>query len=108
MKPISRMVTASAAALCTFAFVAMATPPARAGEFCMTDSSAMRSCGFATLEQCKASASGKNGSCARDPFYDNANSGNTNSGNTNSALAYQPKQTHSRSKLRPAKPPAVH
>jgi hypothetical protein len=103
MKPISRMVTASAAALCTFAFVAMATPPARAGEFCMTDSSAMRSCGFATLEQCKASASGKNGSCGRDPFYDNANSGNTNN-----ALAYQPKQSPSRSKLRPARQSAVH
>jgi hypothetical protein len=103
MKPISRMVTASAVALCTFAFVAMATPPARAGEFCMTDSSAMRSCGFATMEQCKASASGKNGTCARDPFYDN-----TNSGNTNSALAYQPKHTPSRSKLRPAKPSAGH
>jgi hypothetical protein len=97
------MVAASAAALCTFAFVAMATPAAQAGEFCITNSSAMRLCGFSTMEQCYASASGINGTCARDPFYDN-----TNSANTNSALAYQPKQTRSRNKLGPAKPSAVH
>jgi hypothetical protein len=43
----------------------------------------MRGCGFATMEQCKASTSGKNGSCDRDPFFNSASASN--------ALAYHPK-----------------
>jgi hypothetical protein len=31
----------------------------------------MRGCGFATLEQCRASLAGINGTCDRDPFYKN-------------------------------------
>ena len=72
MKTLSKMMTASAAVFGTLAFMAMAAPAAQAGEFCMTDSSGMRGCGFDTLEQCHASAAGKNGSCNRDPFYKNS------------------------------------
>jgi uncharacterized protein DUF3551 len=68
---ISKVLTASAAALCTLAFVSFSAPSASAGEFCSTDTSGMRGCGFATLEQCKASVAGKNGTCDRDPFYKN-------------------------------------
>ncbi|HEX9468216.1 MAG TPA: DUF3551 domain-containing protein [Bradyrhizobium sp.] len=97
MKSISKVLTASAA-LSTLAFVAMATPAAQAGEYCSTNSSGMRGCGYTSLEQCKASMAGINGTCDRDPYYTNANSGNASA-----AMAYQPKQTHSRSALRPAK-----
>jgi Protein of unknown function (DUF3551) len=93
MKPISMMMTRSAASLCTLAFMAIATPSAQAGEYCSTNSSGMRGCGYTSLEQCKASMSGINGSCDRDPFYKDANS----------ALAYQPKQARSRTALHPAK-----
>jgi hypothetical protein len=66
---ISKVMTASAAALCTLAFVSLAGPGAKAGEFCSTDSSGMRGCGYETLAQCQTSNTGKNGTCARDPFY---------------------------------------
>ena len=66
----------------------VATPTAAiAGEYCVTNTSGMRGCGFATLQQCLDSLSGTAGSCARDPFYD-----------PGSALAYQPKQGHSHSR----------
>jgi len=68
---ISKVMTASAAALCTLAFVSFASPSVQAGEFCSTDSSGMRGCGYATLEQCKMTNAGKNGTCDRDPFYKN-------------------------------------
>jgi hypothetical protein len=93
MKTLSKMMTASAAVFGTLAFMAMAAPTAQAGEFCMTDSSGMRGCGFATMEQCHASASGKNGTCGRDPFYQNPAD----------ALA-QAKPAHTRS----VKPSAAH
>jgi len=83
MKTLSKMMTASAAVFGTLAVMAMAAPAAQAGEFCVTDSSGMRGCGFASLQQCKDSASGKNGTCDRDPFFNNAG--------TSNALAYQPK-----------------
>jgi hypothetical protein len=41
---ISKVMTASAAALCTLAFVSFAAPAARAGEFRSTDTSGMRGC----------------------------------------------------------------
>ena len=66
---ISKVMTASAVALCTLAFVSLAGPGAKAGEFCLTDSSGMRGCGYETLAQCQTSNTGKNGTCARDPFY---------------------------------------
>jgi Protein of unknown function (DUF3551) len=97
MKTLSKMMTASAAVFGTLAFMAMAAPAAQAGEFCVTDSSGMRGCGFETIEQCHASASGKNGSCDRDPFYKNPTE----------ALA-QVKQTHSRTLLHSTKQVVPH
>jgi hypothetical protein len=93
MKPISKLMTASAAALGTLAFMAIAAPAAYAGEYCSINTSGMRGCGYSSLEQCQASTSGTGGTCMRDPYYNNAST----------ALAYQPKQTRSRSALRPAK-----
>jgi hypothetical protein len=75
------------------AFIALATPAAQAGEYCSTNSSGMRGCGCSRLEQCKASMAGINGTCDRDPLYKDIKS----------ALAYQPKQTRSRTALHPAK-----
>jgi hypothetical protein len=98
MKPIAKMMTASAVALSTLAFVAMATSAAQAGEYCNTNTSGMRGCGFSSLEQCQAAMSGIGGTCARDPYYTNAST----------ALAYQPRQTRSRSALRPAKHSVQH
>jgi Protein of unknown function (DUF3551) len=91
MKSMSKIITAAAA---TLAFVAMATPAAHAGEFCKTDSSGMRGCGYATMAQCQAAVSGANGTCARDPFY----------AAPQNALAYQPKPHRPHS----AKKPAAH
>ena len=57
---------------------------AKAGEFCATDSSGMRGCGYVSLAQCQATQAGKNGTCDRDPFYKDPKQ----------ALAYQPKHAH--------------
>jgi len=97
MKTLSKMMTASAAVFGTLAFMSMAAPAAQAGEFCMTDSSGMRGCGFESMEQCHASAAGKNGSCDRDPFYKNPTD----------ALA-QAKQTHSHTLLHSTKQVVAH
>jgi hypothetical protein len=66
---------------------AMITNPARAGEYCRTDVTAhMTSCGFDTMEQCKAAAAGIGGDCFRDP-----NAANTASnGDNRNSFAYQP------------------
>jgi hypothetical protein len=82
----------------------MATPVTHAGEYCNTNTSGMRGCGYSSMEQCQASNAGIGGGCARDPFYTNADS----TSNANSALAYQPRQSRSRSKLRPAKQSVEH
>ncbi len=89
MKQLLKMTAAPAAALFTMAFVAMATP-ASAGEFCTTNTSGMRGCGYSTMEQCKASTSGIFGSCFRDPFLAES-----------SVLAYQPKHIRSKNVRKP-------
>jgi hypothetical protein len=78
------MIPASAAALSAFALVAMAAPAAQAGECCMTNTSEMRGCGYATIEQCQASAAGGLGTCGRDPYF-----ANPSDALPNNALAYQ-------------------
>ena len=95
MKPISKMMTASAAGLSTLVLVTMAAPAAHAGEYCSTNTSGMRGCGFASLEQCQASISGISATCARDPFYKPESN----------AMAYHPKQAHPRSTRHAAKQP---
>jgi hypothetical protein len=86
MKQFLKWSAAPIAALSALAFVAIATP-ASAYEYCRKDvSSAMVSCSFDTLAQCKDMASGRGGDCFRDPFLPAVSS----------AYAYQPK--HLRSK----------
>jgi hypothetical protein len=66
------------------ALVALATP-ASAGpnEYCRQDvTSGMRSCSFATMEQCRAMSSGRGGDCYRDPLLPQAG--------TTGAYAYAP------------------
>src|ERR1700674_4218294 len=99
MTLLSRTIAASAAALSMFAFVTIAAPAAQAGEFCGTNTSGMRGCGFTSLEQCQASASGVGFSCGRDPFFTDTSSTTT---------AYQPRHGNARAELHPAKHPVRH
>jgi hypothetical protein len=65
--------------------MALAATPASAGpnEYCRQDvTSGMRSCSFATIEQCQAMSSGRGGGCHRDPFLPQAGA--------SSAYAYAP------------------
>jgi Protein of unknown function (DUF3551) len=68
-------------------FVALPTA-AMAGEYCLTNTSGMRGCGFESIQQCLNSLSGTAGTCARDPFYQDPHS----------ALAYKPMHSHSHTK----------
>jgi hypothetical protein len=85
MKQFLKMTAAPSAAIFALAMFATASP-ASAGEYCRTDMSYMRSCGYDTLEQCQANASGRGGTCDRDPFL----------ANTSNALAYAPKHLQSK------------
>ena len=76
MKQHLKMTTAFAAALFALAFVAITMPSANAEDFCRTDSSGMRGCGFASLQLCKDMASGRGGTCAPNPFPAQASIGN--------------------------------
>jgi Protein of unknown function (DUF3551) len=65
MKQLLKLSAAPASALFALALFAT-TPPAAAAqyEYCRQDvTSGMRSCSFATLEQCQAMSSGRGGSC---------------------------------------------
>jgi Protein of unknown function (DUF3551) len=88
MTPISKLTTASAAALCAAVFVSFAAPAAQAGEYCSTNSSGMRGCGYVSLEQCQAATSGLMGTCSRDPYYKDPKD----------ALALQAKRPHGAAK----------
>lgn len=72
MTIILRLIAATAAAVSLSAIVTTAAPAAQAGEFCMVNSWGRHDCGFANMEQCKATASGGVGTCIRDPSYSNA------------------------------------
>lgn len=97
MKSTSKIINSSSAVLLRLALVVMTTSTAHAGEYCFSDasSSGMLSCDFATMQQCQASASGRAGTCERDPFY----------GSANSAYAHQLERTHSRRGPRPVNGP---
>jgi hypothetical protein len=94
MTQLLKLAAAPAAALAAMAFVAMATPAAAASkadssktDYCRTDTtSGMRGCGYATLEQCQATSSGRGGDCYANPF--------PSGGGSNSAFAFQPKHPH--------------
>jgi Protein of unknown function (DUF3551) len=70
---------------------------AEAGEYCRTDVTGhMTSCGFNTMEQCHAAASGIGGDCFRDPNLPASASNAKSAGQgSNNAFAYQPKGPHS-------------
>jgi hypothetical protein len=97
MKQLLKVTAAPAAALFAVALFAMMTPAtAKPGEYCRQDvTSGMRSCSFATLEQCQAMSAGRGGSCYRDPFLVD----------TSNAYAYQPKHSLSKSRVRHVKTP---
>jgi hypothetical protein len=88
MKEFLKAATAPAAALLAAIAVGAMATPASAAEFCRTDVSGhMTSCGFASMEQCKAASAGIGGDCFRDPtLSDNKN-----------AYAYHPESPGSRS-----------
>ncbi|MHB8271943.1 DUF3551 domain-containing protein [Bradyrhizobium sp.] len=82
MQQFFRLSAAPMAALWAMAMVAVATP-ASASEFCRQDAiSGMRSCSYASIEQCQAMSSGIGGTCYRDPFLPQAGA--------SSAYAYAP------------------
>ena len=84
MQQLFKLSAAPVAGLFAMALVAVATP-ASAGpnEYCRQDvTSGMRSCSFATMEQCQAMSSGRGGTCYRDPFLPQAG--------TTGAYAYAP------------------
>jgi len=94
MKQFLKMTAVPPAAM--FALALFATlSPASAGGYCRTDMSYMRSCGYDTLAQCQAMASGRGGTCDRDPFLPN----------TSNALAYAPKHLQSKAVGHVAKKP---
>jgi hypothetical protein len=81
-KQLLKLGVAPIAALSALAFVSTSTPAsAHTYEYCRQEVlSHMLQCGFDSLEQCKATSSGRGGDCLRDPFLPPAN-----------ALAYAPK-----------------
>jgi Protein of unknown function (DUF3551) len=96
MRPTSKKITASAATLFTFAFFVMTAPAVYADEFCITNGAqAAHGCGYPSMEACRAEAAGIGGSCSRS----------ASAQSPSDALAYQPKQPSSRSKLRPNSTP---
>ena len=72
MQQFLKLSAAPMAGLWAMALVAVASP-ASAAEYCRQDAiSGMRSCGYATIEQCQAMSSGIGGTCYRDPFLPEA------------------------------------
>lgn len=91
MTSISKTFVASAATLFASAFLMIAAPAAQAEEYCITNGAqAAHGCGYPNMEACRAAAGGIGGTCSQ--------SGGAKT--SNDALAFQPKQTHSRGKLR--------
>jgi hypothetical protein len=82
MQQFLRLSAAPMAGLWAMALVAFATP-ASAADYCRQDAiSGVRSCGYATIEQCQAMSSGIGGTCYRDPFLPQSGA--------SSAYAYAP------------------
>jgi Protein of unknown function (DUF3551) len=93
MKQILKISAAPAGMLCALAFFSTATPAAAAPvDYCRTDTSGMRGCGFSSLEQCQAMASGRGSNCYENPFPEGGKASSSVSRNASSgAYAYQPK-----------------
>ena len=96
MTPTSKKFAASAATLFTFAFFVMTASSAQADDYCITNGAqTAHGCGYQTMEACRAASAGIGGTCSL------ASSSKTSS----DSLAYQSKQSHSRSEVRPRKEP---
>ena len=81
-----------AAIVAIAALGAMSGKQASAAEFCRQDVTGhMTSCGFDTMEQCKASSAGIGGDCFRDPSLNNSRD----------AFGYQPNSSHTKKGARP-------
>jgi hypothetical protein len=92
MTSTSKTFVASAATLFASAFLMMTAPAAQAEDYCITNGAqAAHGCGYPTMEACRAASAGVGGMCSQ--------SGGAKS--TRDALAFQPKQTQPRSRLRP-------
>jgi hypothetical protein len=99
MTPTSKKLAASAATLFTFAFFVTTSSTAQADDYCITGGAqAAHGCGYQTMEACRAASAGIGGTCSLG----------SSSKNSSDALAYQSKQSHSRSELRSRKEPTGH
>jgi hypothetical protein len=95
-KQLLTISAAPTAMFCALAFFSTAMPAAAAQvDYCRTDTSGMRGCGYSSLEQCQAMASGRGSNCYENPFPEGA-SAKASSSKASSAYAYQP--THKASK----------
>jgi hypothetical protein len=82
MQRLFRLNAVAIAGLWAMASIAF-TMPASAADYCRQDAiSGMRSCSYATMEQCQTMSSGIGGTCYRDPFLPQAGARN--------AYAYAP------------------
>jgi hypothetical protein len=76
MKQLLTMTAAPATALFALGVLAISASatPASAGAYCRKDvTSAVTSCSFDTMEQCRSMSSGRGGDCFRDPFLPERN-----------------------------------
>jgi Protein of unknown function (DUF3551) len=66
----------------------MAAPAVHADEYCVIGgSNSVNGCGYSTMEQCQAGASGRGGMCVQHA---------SPAASASNSLAYQPKQPHAR------------
>src|SRR6267142_6900332 len=83
---ILKISAAPAGVLCALAFFSTATPAAADPvDYCRTDTSGMRGCGFSSLEQCQAMASGRGSNCYENPFPEGGKASSSASGNASSS-----------------------
>jgi hypothetical protein len=105
-KQILKISAAPAGVFCALVFFSAATPAAAAPvDYCRTDTSGMRGCGFSSLEQCQAMASGRGSNCYENPFAEGSKASSSgsasSSGKASSAYAYQPKHHASKGARKP-------
>jgi uncharacterized protein DUF3551 len=101
-KQLLKISAAPAAMFCALAFFSTATPATAAQvDYCRTDTSGMRGCGYSSLEQCQAMASGRGSNCYENPFPEGANAKANSSKASSSAYAYQPKHPASKGARKP-------
>jgi hypothetical protein len=101
-KQLLKISAAPAGVFCALAFFSTATPAAAAQvDYCRTDTSGMRGCGYSSLEQCQAMASGRGSNCYENPFPQGASAKASSSKPSSSAYAYQPKRQASKGARKP-------